>query len=56
VSWPITLNRSSAQQTTAAATGSRKFTIEYELFNWLLLRMTSDGATLGLNLLYEYAY
>ena len=56
VSWPITLNRSSAQQATAAATGSRKFTIEYELFNWLLLRMTSDGSTLGLNLLYEYAY
>ncbi len=52
VSWPISF----ANTVQENAAGSRRFTIEYELFNWLLARIVSDGATIRLNLLYEYAY
>ena len=57
VSWPITFSSaSSTQSSTTASTAAKEVTIEYELFNWLLLRMVSDGTTVEFNLLYEYAY
>ena len=53
VSWPIAI---SSGESTSSNTTAQEVTIEYELFNWLLLRMISDGATIEFNLLYEYAY
>lgn len=57
VSWPISFSSGSSQQASTTAAGSAKeVTIEYELFNWLLMRMISDGSRVEFNLLYEYAY
>ena len=53
VSWPISISSDESSKTT---TGAKEVSIEYELFNWLLLRMISDGSTVEFNLLYEYAY
>ena len=53
VSWPISIRDDESTTTNAAA---QEVTIEYELFNWLLLRMISNGTSIEFNLLYEYAY
>ena len=53
VSWPISIR---SDEGTSATAATQEVTIEYELFNWLLLRMISDGSTIEFNLLYEYAY
>ncbi|MFQ5571426.1 MAG: translocation/assembly module TamB domain-containing protein, partial [Rhodothermales bacterium] len=54
VSWPISFTNNASSET-GTNTG-KQFTIEYELFNWLLLRMVRVGPTISFNLLYEYAY
>ncbi len=53
VSWPISI---SSDEGTSTNTTAQYVTIEYELFNCLLLRMISDGSTVEFNLLYEYTY
>ncbi len=53
VSWPISI---SSDESATVTTAAKEVSIEYELFNWLLLRMISDGSTVEFNLLYEYAY
>ncbi|MDX1547126.1 MAG: translocation/assembly module TamB [Rhodothermales bacterium] len=55
VSWPINFSESATEAGTPSSSG-REFTVEYELFYWLLARLTSDGTTVRVNLLYEYAY
>lgn len=55
VSQPISFRGTDTGQNTNGNT--RVFTIEYELLDWLLLRLLSSGTNnVRLNLLYEFAY
>lgn len=56
VSWPISFSSGAALTTASGADSNKEVIIEYEFFDWLLLRITSDTSTIGLSLLYQYAY
>lgn len=55
VSQPISFSNQTSVtgQTQSDAT---QFTVEYELFNWLLTRLEQRGNLLGVKLIWEYAY
>ena len=52
---PISFSSGSARAGTGEDVATEVI-IEYELFEWLLLRLSRDGSTLRGNLLWEYAY
>ena len=56
VSWPISFNTGTTSPTGAGTESNKEVVIEYEVFKWLLVRLLSDTSTLGMSLLYQYAY
>src|SRR5690606_24991418 len=57
VSQPISFSGDGGQEAIANTdAATRVITIEYELFEWLLARVASDGSALRALLLWEYAY
>lgn len=53
VSRPIAFSNNTVTQRTAAYT---EFTVEYTIFDAMIVRVTSQGTTLRINLLWRYAY
>ena len=56
VSQPIGQTGDGTQATSAFAENTPVVTAEYEIRNWLLLRLIGGSSALRLNLLFEYAY
>ena len=53
---PISFSGGGGASTGSGENAATELVLEYEVFQWLLVRLTRDGSALRSNLLWEYAY
>ena len=56
VSQPIAFGNNASVSSSAGEERSRVFTMELEFFNWLMLRVLTQGSSIRSNLLWDYTY